>query len=82
MRLPTVSGISRVIDVVLFKTGNCAEFQRFCTESPDVIGLYRISGKFNFTLKATAESPETLTAFLDSSSPNGFPSKPCIPAPP
>lgn len=57
---------------VLFKTNNCLDFQAFCSNSPDVIELYRISGEYNFMMKIITASMESLTAFLDSCSPYGF----------
>ncbi|MGG4034441.1 Lrp/AsnC family transcriptional regulator [Paenibacillus cisolokensis] len=57
---------------VLFKTGNCAEFQQFISNSPDVAELYRISGEYNFLMKIVTESMDTLIAFLDTCSPHGF----------
>lgn len=57
---------------VLFKTGNCVDFQQFISKSPDVIDLYRISGEYNFMMKIVTESMDTLTAFLDTCSPHGF----------
>jgi Lrp/AsnC family leucine-responsive transcriptional regulator len=57
---------------VLFKTSNCLDFQEFCSQSPDVIELYRISGEYNFMMKIITESMESFTAFLDSCGPHGF----------
>jgi DNA-binding Lrp family transcriptional regulator len=57
---------------VLFKTNNCLDFQEFCSQSPDVIELYRISGEYNFMMKIITASMESLTAFLDSCGPFGF----------
>lgn len=57
---------------VLFKTSNCLDFQEFCSQSPDVIELYRISGEYNFMMKIITASMESLTVFLDSCSPHGF----------
>lgn len=57
---------------VQFKTSNCLDFQEFCSQSPDVIELYRISGEYNFLMKITTATMESLTAFLDMCGPYGF----------
>ncbi|MEC0229498.1 Lrp/AsnC family transcriptional regulator [Paenibacillus alba] len=57
---------------VLFKTSSCIDFQAFCSQSPDVIELYRISGEYNFMMKIMTTSMEALTVFLDSCGPYGF----------
>jgi len=57
---------------VLFKTGNCVDFQQFVSSCPEVIELYRISGEYNFLMKIVTDSMDTLTAFLDRCSSHGF----------
>lgn len=49
---------------VLFKTSNCLDFQEFCSQSPDVIELYRISGEYNFMMKIITASMESTTLIV------------------
>ncbi|MFC6226347.1 Lrp/AsnC family transcriptional regulator [Paenibacillus allorhizosphaerae] len=57
---------------VLFKTNNCKDFLAFSETAPEVIDLYRISGEYNYLMKVTTETSETLAKFLDSCNPFGF----------
>lgn len=57
---------------ILFKTGNCADFERFCEGNPAIVDLYRLGGEYNYLLKAHAESTEALERLVKACSALGF----------
>jgi len=57
---------------ILFKAGNCGEFERFCEGNPGIVDLYRLGGEYNYLMKAHAESTEALERLIESCSAYGF----------
>ncbi|MFE1245220.1 Lrp/AsnC ligand binding domain-containing protein [Fictibacillus sp. NPDC058756] len=43
----------------------------FCTQSPDVVELHRISGEYNYLLKIVTESMQSLEDFINASGIHG-----------
>ncbi|WP_159887359.1 Lrp/AsnC family transcriptional regulator [Paenibacillus puerhi] len=50
---------------ILFHTKGCERFVDYCQSSPDVIELHRISGQYNFLVKAATETLQTLEALIN-----------------
>lgn len=57
---------------ILFKTGNCADFERFSEGEPAIVDLYRLAGEYNYLMKVHAESTEALERLIQACSAHGF----------
>ncbi|MEW9702533.1 Lrp/AsnC family transcriptional regulator [Paenibacillus sp. SI8] len=57
---------------ILFKSNTCADFEAFSESSPEIVDLYRISGEYNYLMKVSTETSESLTSFLDNCNTFGF----------
>ncbi|RXZ83119.1 Lrp/AsnC family transcriptional regulator [Paenibacillaceae bacterium] len=57
---------------VMFKTNSCPDFIKFCEASPEIVGLYRTSGEYNFLMKVLTETTESLASLLDKCNVFGF----------
>ncbi|MFD0587399.1 Lrp/AsnC family transcriptional regulator [Paenibacillus sp. GCM10027627] len=52
---------------LMFHTKDCEGFIAFCKQSVDLMECHRISGQYNYLLKVTTESMQSLETFINAS---------------
>jgi len=52
-----------IMAFILIQTTSCADFERYCEQSKEVVDLYNISGQHNFLIKVLTPTMEALGRF-------------------